>query len=220
MIAAFVFGIALAWSQAAARNSQPRVSATDTAYLSCTVWTGKDWSSPGERSARTPIAQSKDGARAYGEVKVVANKEDCSNTTTLYASSASSQEFKTTYTTRGNGNGIRLIGWSPGGNKLLAEVNFWKYETDRGFGHVPLIYDIATRQATEIEAVGKALDRYFGNDCEFELSVKGWKSDAQLAILVSPTPTDESYDQHFCVKEPRLFVFDLSKGNVRPEDAE
>jgi hypothetical protein len=217
MVAGILLGVALGWLGPTATDSPPRVSATDTAYLSCTVWTGKGWSRPTARSARTPVLDSPNGVRAYGEVKVVVKNGSCENTTMLYVASAAGQEFKVAYKApSGDGNGIRLIGWSPDGKKLLADVNFWKYETDRGFGEVPLIYDTATGQATEIPEAGKALAAHFGSDCEFDTSTWGWKSNSQILIRVSRTPTDESYEQHFCVEQPRLFVFDLLKGTVRP----
>src|SRR5438132_9502732 len=177
MITTIALGIVFASWKATAIDSQPRVSATDTAYLSCTVWTGKDWSRPAARSARTPVLESPNGFRAYGEVKVIVRGADCENTTTLYVAPRAGQEFKAAYTAPGgDGNGIRLIGWSPNGDKLLAQVSFWKYETDRGFGHVPLIYDALTRQVIEIRAAGEALARHFGSDCEFEPALKAWKS--------------------------------------------
>jgi hypothetical protein len=217
MIASAVFGIAL-WLQASGSSSQPRVSATDTAYLSCTYWTGKAWSERTPRSARTPVFESKQGFRAYGEVKIAVTGEDCENTTTLYVASGAGQEFKAAYTASGSdGNGIRLVGWSPDGSKLLAEVTFWEYETDRGFGHVPLIYETAIGKAKEVPAAVGALSNHFGRECEFEMAVAGWRSDQQLLIRVSKTPDDESYEQHFCVSRPRLFVFDLLKNTVRPE---
>jgi hypothetical protein len=82
----------------------------------------------------------------------------CENSSTLYVAQTVEQPFKISYaeTPSGSadGNGIRLIGWSPSGDKLLAEVNFWEYETDRGFGHVPLIYDASTGTASEISGLG------------------------------------------------------------------
>lgn len=108
------------------------------------------------------------------------------------------------------------IGWSASGEKLLAEVNFWKYETDRGFWHVPVVYDASTGTTSEIRGLDKALTRHFGSDCEFEPAVAGWNGNEQITVKVSKSAEDESYKQHFCVTEPRLLVYDLQRKTVQP----
>jgi hypothetical protein len=214
-------GTILACWQAVAQGTQPRVSATDASYLSCTIWTGKEWTPPAERSARTPLAESPKGYRAYAEVRVFVKDGSCENSTKLRVAPGAKQQFITAYSEprsgSGGGNGIHLIGWSANGEKLLAEVNFWKYETDSGFWHVPLIYDASTGKAAEIRGLDKALTRYFGPDCEFEPSVEGWKGRDEIVVEVSRPPEDESYEQHFCVTSPRLFVYDVQKETVQPE---
>ena len=158
-------------------NSQPRVSTTGTAYLSCTAWTGKDWTSPAARSSRTPQIESPMGFRAYAEVKVAVNDGSCENTTTVFVSKGIGQQFKIVYTKKPsdrNGNGVRLIGWSPNGEKLLAEINLWDYESDSGYDHVALVYDIPNNVAKEFHP-DNALTRHFGSNCDYELSVEGWK---------------------------------------------
>jgi hypothetical protein len=203
------------WSQTTEKASPPRVSATDPEYLSCTVWDGKLWSRPAERSARTPVLESRKGSRAYGEVSVTVKGQDCENTTTLNLASSTGDEFSVVYKGRGaKGNGIRLIGWSPSGDELLAEMNYWEYETDAGFDYIPLIYDTRSHQAIEMKSADEALINHFGTDCEFEPTVEGWKSDTQILIRVSKMPGDESSEQKSCVEKPQLFVFDLEDGSV------
>lgn len=153
--------------------------------------------------------QSQKGMRAYAEVKVVIEGGSCENTTTLYIATGPAGTFKTVFTKTGNGNGIRLIGWSPNGDKLLAEVNLWEYETDTGWDHVGLIYDASSDSAREIPALDEALSRHFGTDCEFEESIQAWKSDEQILVKVSKSPLDETYEQHFCVERPVTFLFNL-----------
>jgi len=205
--------------QTVAQDKQPRVSATDTSYLSCTIWKGKGWTPPTSRSARTQLFESPNGYRAYGEVKVIVKDGSCENSSTLYVARAATQPFKIAYaeprSRSGDGNGIRLIGWSASGEKLLAEVNFWKYETDRGFSHVPLIYDASTGTASEIRGLDKALTQHFGSDCEFEPTIDGWKGNEHIVVKVSKPPEDESYEQHFCVTEPRLLLYDLQNETVQ-----
>ena len=204
--------------QSSNKKDQPLDSATDTSFLSCTVWTGKEWTKPTARSARTPVLQSPKGLRAYGEVQVVIHDDDCENTTTLHVSRAPGEEFKIFYTkssSESDGNGIRLVGWSPDGTKLLAEVTSWKYETDSGFEYTPLIYDVSTNSAKEIPALEKSLLLYFGSNCEFEHSVRGWVTDQQIRVRISRTQESEEYEQHFCVDGPKLFVYYLQKDKLQ-----
>jgi hypothetical protein len=102
-----------------------------------------------------------------------------------------------------------LIGWSPNGDKLLAEVNLWEYETDTGYSHATVLYDAASDSTKEIPELNHALLKNFGSDCEFEHTIQGWKDNEQILVKVSKSPEDDSYEQHFCVDRPRLFVFDL-----------
>ncbi len=153
--------------------------------------------------------QSPKGMRAYAEVKVLLEGGSCENTTTLHVATAVGGKFKTVYTKTGNGNGIRLVGWSPNGDKLLAEVNLWEYETDLGWSHVGLTYDASSDSVKEIPELDDALSQHFGPDCEFEQSIQGWKSSEQILVKVSKSPQDESYEQHFCVEHPVTFLFNL-----------
>jgi hypothetical protein len=86
-----------------------------------------------------------------------------------------------------------------------------------GYGHLALIYDASQGSAKEIHALDQALDRHFGTDCNFELAVQGWKTDEQLVIKISQAPEIEEDEQHDCVKEPQLVVFDLIKETVDPD---
>jgi hypothetical protein len=208
--------ILFSWLQSSQKDDQPLVSATNTAYLSCTVWTGKEWSKPTARSARTPVKQSPKGYRAYGEVSATVDGDDCDNTSSLYVAAPGAKEFKVVYTTsQGGGNGIHLLDWSPNGNQLLAEVTSWTYESDSGFGYLPLIYNSSSNSARELEAMDKTLTRFFGANCDFQDNVRGWRNDEQLLVRVSPPLTTEEDEEYFCVKRPRLFAYDLQKDTLQ-----
>jgi hypothetical protein len=218
-----IFAIAVFFAlgswQPASESSQPRISATDTAYLGCSAWTGKNWTPLTSRIARTQITESSKGFRAYAEVKAIVHDDSCENTTIVYVTSADGKTFRPVYTvapSKSEGNGIRLIGWSPSGDQLLAEINLWQYETDRGFGHIALLYDAAVGRAKEIEP-DKAVSRHFGSNCEYELSIESWRTDEQMIIKVSKSPEDESYEQRFCVNAPQKFLFDIQKQTLRAE---
>ena len=190
MLAAILFG----WFQSSQKDDLPLASATNPAHLSCTVWTGKVWSKPKARSARTPVKQSPKGYRAYGEVSVTVHDEDCENTSALYVAAPGATEFKIAYTTsQGGGNGIRLLDWSPSGDRLLAEITFWTYESDVGFGYLPVIYDASTNSAREVLAMDKALVKLLGSDCGFEDHVRGWKSEEPGAASLHDSCGHESY---------------------------
>jgi len=218
MNALIILALFLAWPQSTDKKDQPLASTTNPAYLSCTVWTGKSWTSPATRSARTPLMKSSRGLLAYGEVKAAANGGECENTTELYVAAGPGEQFRRVYTkgpSDSGGNGIRLVGWSPSGDQLLAEVTVWEYETDRGFGYIPVIYNTSTNSTKEIPALGKALDRFLGSDCEFEQSVRGWKNERRIIVQVSRTPLSDEYEQHFCFNKPKLLDYDLQKDTLQ-----
>lgn len=198
------------------KTNEPLVSATNPAYLSCTFWTGNAWSKPATRSARTPVVRSPKGFLAYGEVKVTIENDDCENATTLYVAAGEGKEFKSVYKKEGGGNGIRIIGWSPGGDQLLAEVTSWAYETDTGFEYTPVIYDSATSTALENSALEKALVDHLGKDCSFEHNLTHWKTDRQVFVKVSPYQAVDGSDEYSCVKKSKLFIFDLRTNSLIP----
>ena len=219
MVTALVFAALFGWWQSTDKKDQPLVSATDPTYLSCTVWTGNGWTKPEGRSARTALLTSSKGFRAYAEVKVEVDADgSCDNTSTLYVGSGDSGPFQPVAMKTPNlsdGNGIRLIGWSPSGEDLLLEVSLWKYETDLGFNHVIVVYDAAAHSVKEDRKLEDALMRHFGSECEFELGAKGWKTDRQILVTVSRTPVSDEYEQHFCVNKPQLFAYDLLKDSLQ-----
>lgn len=204
---------ALIPSAAAQESDRLQLSATQTPYLSCTVWNGHAWTQPAASSARTPVIQAPKGLRAYAEVKVVIDNGTCVNTSTLYIANAVVE--KTVYIKSGRGNGIHIIGWSPNGDKLLAEVNLWKYETDPGYEHVPVLYDVSSESTIEIPELNHALSEQFGSNCEFERTIQGWEDDEQILVKVSKSPAYGSHEQHFCAESPRIFVFNLQSKALR-----
>ena len=220
MVNLIVLLLSVFLSQDAKSNSGPLVSTTDPFYFSCTVWTGKAWTPVSARSVQTPEIESRTGYRAYGEAQVTVDKDgSCANTTELFVASPGDDSFKLVYSktpANSDGNGIRLIAWAPSGDKLLAEVNLWRYETDGGYGHVAVIYDGSTKSATEIPSLYRALTKHFGKNCEFDFAVQRWSANDQIIVKVSKALEDPSYEQHFCVERPRLFVFDLANKTLRP----
>jgi hypothetical protein len=216
MIVAIFLSLSFAGAPQANKNDEPLVSATNPAYLSCTFWTGKAWSKPAARSARTPVVRSPKGFLAYGEVKVAVQNDDCENTTTLSVGAGEGKEFKSVYRKEGSGNGIRIIGWSPAGDHLLVEVTSWTYETDTGFEYTPVIYDAATSTAQENSALEKALIDHLGKDCSFEHNLTHWKTNRQVLVKVSPYQAVDGSDEYSCVKQLKLFLYDLQTNSLIP----
>ncbi len=101
------------------------------------------------------------------------------------------------------------------GESLLAEVNLWTYETDTGYGHVALLYNASAGLTKEVPALDEALNRQFGRDCNFETAITGWKTDNQILVKISPYIDSEEGEQHSCVKDPVIVVYDLQKGTVQ-----
>lgn len=213
MIFVLVLSLFLAGVPQANKNDEPLVSVTNPTYLSCTFWTGKAWSEPAARSARTSIVRSPKGFLAYGEVKVAVQGDDCENTTTLRVATGEGKEFKTVYKKDGGGNGIRIIGWSPSGDHLLAEITSWTYESDIGFEYTAVIYDAATSTAQENSALEKALRDHLGN-CSYEHNLTHWKTNTQVLVKVSPYVDVDGSDEYSCLKQPKLFLFDLRSNSL------
>lgn len=200
-------------TQSADKQNVPLLSATSPFYLSCMYWNGKNYTDPESRFAKTPIVASKTGIRAYGEVRVEAKDGDCNNTTAVFIASSKDAEFKLVYKKDGGGNGIRLIGWSQDGTRLLFEVNEWAYFSDTGFENVSVVYDAKRVSISEFRDLDKGIQKYFGSDCDFEHSTKRWHSTTQFVVRVTkPLPTED--EQHSCVDAPILLLYDLEKREV------
>lgn len=195
------------------------LSATDPFYLSCKTSPQSGRVEPGSRSAKTPILKSNKGLSAYAEVQVTGRELECENTITLFVSRRDDTKFRVVYrkTPKENdGNGIRLLGWSPSGDKLLAEVNQWRYFSDIGFETVPLVYDSQTESVTEVADLDKAVLSYFGRACNFEHSVWRWKSNSQFIVRVSPAASSGEDEVHSCSEKPLRLTYDLEKKQILP----
>ena len=190
MIVALLINLSLAGAPQTSKNNEPLVSATNPTYLSCTFWTGKAFSKPAARSARTPVVRSPRGLLAYGEVKVEVQNDNCENTTTLYVATGEGKEFRSVYKKDGDGNGMRIIGWSPDGNRLLAEVTSWIYESDTGFEYTPVIYDAESSTAQENSALEKALIDHLGKACSVKRpKLLLYDLQTNTLIPISPHPS-------------------------------
>src|SRR5258706_15356084 len=80
MFASVVLIAALGVPLPAQKANQPRISATDTSYLSCTLWNGHGWKDRTARSARNQMDETPEGFRAYSEDIGVISSEIIQNT--------------------------------------------------------------------------------------------------------------------------------------------
>jgi hypothetical protein len=141
----------------------------------------------------------------------------CENASKPYLALPGDQEFRVVYTTDAldsDGSGIRLIGWSPNGRELLLQVNFWRYETDLGYGRLGVVYNATTGSAQELKELNAALALHFGDNCEFDVAIEGWKSDKQVSVKILKALETDTYEQHFCVEKPLILVFDIQRGTL------
>jgi hypothetical protein len=213
VLLSLVLSFALHWPTD--KKDGPLVSDKGTLYLSCTVWTGKTWTTPTARKAKTPLLTSAVGLRAYAEVNVEVHSGDCENVVTLFIASRPDPAFKSIKVPiRRDGGGIRLVGWSPNGKRLLFELNQWAYETDTGFTREPLIFDADSNSISELHELDHALNVRFGSECEFEHSAVRWRTDYEFSVKVSQTPPNEGYEQHFCVESPVFLIYNTEKKTI------
>jgi hypothetical protein len=172
------------------------------------------------RHAKTPVAKSSGGS-VYAEVTAEASTNSgqaqfCKNTVqVLFAKDGTN--YKIVYDKTGlddEGVGIRLLGWSQSGTKLLMETSVWGYDVDRDVSKTALLLDAGTAEVKELP-LSDAFEHAFGKDCEFDSSVIGWQGDERVLIRVGKTPATAKYQQTFCVDKPTIFSFNLKEGRIQ-----
>jgi hypothetical protein len=131
------------------------------------------WDLKGSRVVRTPFLVSRDRQhRAYVQVEAIVKKQEevpvrCSNTSRLYVASPGESEFRLVFRLEPRrhlqGNGIRLVDWSPDSRLLLVDMHQWQYASD-SIGNSPLIYDVEADKLTSLSQ-SWALSTFFGREC-------------------------------------------------------
>jgi hypothetical protein len=185
----------------------------DLSFVSC--WARNGAGSPVSRSVTSSIVSSQAHWRAYATVTASANEGSCRNTTRLWVAGPG-QDFVLVFTKAAEeseeGNGIRILGWSPSGTRLLAEVTGWANFSDAGLDRWALVYE--AERAVEVRDVSQTLVKRFGDNCLFDYSVIGWKSES--TILVRVRPSREAWDdRRSCVTRPRSFAYQLESGMAK-----
>jgi len=188
--------------------------AANLSFVSC--WPKKQQSDPVSRLMKSHTVTSRSHWRAYATVDANANNGACQNTTRLYiASPGHNFAAVLTISPAGtqNGNGIRVVGWSPTGEQLLLETTSWAYNSDATPDVAVLIYD--TRKGVQKPDVIKGLLEYFGSRCAFGYSVVGWQSERSIVLRVRPF-REALDDDPSCVERPIVFDYELDHGTFRP----
>jgi len=160
---------------------------------------------------------SKAGGRAYASVTAEGENLSCRNTSVLYVAkpdSAFEPVFRAVPKGTQDGNGIRIIGWSPSGKKLLAEATDWAYGSDAGLNRTVLIYEVGKGLRTV--AIDRSLNGRFGRECLFDYSVTRWESESAIQLLV--LPQHETMDERSsCVSRQTALIYDVDKGSLKSE---
>jgi hypothetical protein len=120
----------------------------DTAYAPCLE------GQVGVRSYQSPVLVSPDGLwRAYANVEARPGGDvGCSNLSTLELQSSMNGAFEVVHTVKPElyleGNGLKLVSWSPQRHLLAVEVSLWQYASDTG-GNSVLVYDADRKRTIE-----------------------------------------------------------------------
>src|SRR5437763_11883986 len=187
--------------------------ANDLSFIDCSP-EGQN-SNAVSRSFVSPTWTSKMGWRAYASVTAEGENLSCHNAATLYIAkpdSAFAPVFRAVPKGTQDGNGIRIVGWSPGGNKLLAEATDWAYGSDAGLNRTVLIYE-AARGLRTVD-IDKGLNERFGRECLFDYTVTRWESES--SILLRLLPSHETLEERPpCVTRQTTFVYDIGDGSGR-----
>ncbi len=192
-------------------------SSENTSSLSC--WDNRHGGTFQTRHAKTPVLKSSGGS-AYAEVTAEASNSGeaqfCKNTVRVFFAKDGAN-YKPVYEKVGlddEGVGIRLVGWSQNGSKLLMETSVWGYDVDRDVSKSALLLEADTADVKELP-LADAFEHAFGKDCEFDSSVIGWQGDERVLIRVGKTAPTTKYQQTFCVEKPTIYSFNLKEGKIQ-----
>ena len=193
-------------------------SSENTSSLSC--WDNHHGGTFQTRHAKTFVTKSSGGS-AYAEVTAEASTNSgqaqfCKNIVQVFFAKDGTK-YKIVYDKAGlddEGVGIRLLGWSQNGSKLLMETSVWGYDLDREVSKSALLLDANTAEIKELP-LADAFEHVFGKDCEFDSSVIGWQGDERVLIRVGKTPPTTKYQHTFCVEKPTIYSFNLKEGKIQ-----
>lgn len=189
-------------------------SSQDTIFVSC--WSGPRSDTFRTRSVKSPTISSGTGQKAYVSVKTTASGRSCRNNTKLFVAGPTG-EFRKAFELEPNetddGNGMRLIGWSRGGTKLLAELTRWTYGSDTGMDRDVIVYDSGARRISKFD-VAESLATHFGQDCAFDFETKAWHEPGAVVVAVRVYKDNLDETLKSCVQQPTNLIVELATGAV------
>lgn len=198
----------------------PAVFAQSNNTSSLTCWEGRNHANFQTHKAKTNVSKSSSGS-AYAEVVAEATTdaggaEFCKNTAQLFYAKDGAN-YRPVFTKVGledQGVGMRVIGWSQNGTRLLAELSVWGYDRDTDVVRTGLMLDASTGQVRELP-LDDAFEHVLGKDCEYESSLVGWQTNESILVRVTKTPPTNRYEQIFCVEKPTIYSFNLVDGKMQ-----
>jgi len=150
--------------------------------------------------------------------------EACQNTSKLFVGDANATRLRSVFqlgsssfrafgeTWASDGNGMRIVDWSPSGRYLLVELSLWKYETE-GQNRIPLHYDVKTGKI-QMANLYSLFEKRFGSKCEVDFQMEGFSHDNQPIVLASPPQRDHEFVP--CVNRKERFELQFGENQLKP----
>jgi hypothetical protein len=158
---------------------------------------------------------------------------DCSNISSLQLQRAGEESFEMVHTIRPapylQGNGLKLIAWSPQRHLLAVKTSFWNYLGDAG-GNSLLVYDADRKRAMEPDIAKLFARKYAKKDCAFDIrDVLGFDSHNRVLFraddVIEPGD-DEPIAETRCLGSHGVWALDIDHGqlefvkHLEPEDTQ
>ncbi|MGH9381272.1 MAG: hypothetical protein ACRD2Z_11755 [Thermoanaerobaculia bacterium] len=167
----------------------------------------------GTRIARTPVLAAPGGRfRAYAEGEALAFSEEygpdpgCVNFSRLHLAEGA-RDFELVLALSPfaglSGNSIRIVDWSPDGERLLVETELWAYGSE--FDNPDVLVLHAARRYFEALDMAAALRQAFNRDCFLYWRAQGFLPDG--AVVVETHPSGELYGPS-CEERPSRWRLD------------
>ncbi len=180
-----------------------------TSYLTCEDSTGRS----GYRLARSNVLISPDGTRrARAEVEALPLQNEirdslaCQNISRILVSTPGTGERQVFAQNPGgegkNGNGVKLIDWSPDGQRLLFALYTWLYPNQVD-PPLAVVYNASSGTVDAIE-VASLLRRRIAGDCSLQIEIAGFTPDGR--IVVRSAPGVRSGQEEPCRVAPTLWL--------------
>jgi hypothetical protein len=174
----FVFALFILLLQTQAKDPDFIEGPANTYYVTC-----GDSQKPVSNTAESKkIAAPRTNRVAFARVRAETGPDSwCRNTSELFIADSASHEFQSVWRLRAGdleGNGIKLIDWSPDGRYLLFDLAQWPY-THR-WGNSVMVYDVDLKIASTLET--SRVFRGEPQDCFREVRGIGFTPNSQVVI--------------------------------------